>query len=322
MACLDSQSPRIGTRRNGDGADRRRGIDPWIHQGRAGAVLPGVSLTATTPQSSTPFSAVSDSQGFYRLVNLPPGTYDVIAALQGFSRFERKGLEVRARRTSGRRHAEARRDRGNDPGDGRDADARSAKTTQAISISGEFQRSLPLSGRRVWRTRWISPGIMSRSTDQFGGSVYFLRGTENENHVVQVDGVDAGSFHQELAGTISRPELWRRSPTSRSRPPGSMRPARRHGHQHRDAVGHQSSEGERRRVFTARSWNGNNTRHSRDLSNRAARSGAGRTSRKTGHGSSGIPPDAARPVSAATPNCSAPSTRSCQVSNRSTTPGN
>jgi hypothetical protein len=55
-------------------------------------VLPGVSLTATTPQSSTQFTAVSDSQGFYRLMNLPPGTYDVVAALQGFSRFERKGL--------------------------------------------------------------------------------------------------------------------------------------------------------------------------------------------------------------------------------------
>src|SRR6267142_6405779 len=38
-----------------------------------GAVLPGVSLTATTPQWSTQFTAVSDSQGFYRLVNLPPG---------------------------------------------------------------------------------------------------------------------------------------------------------------------------------------------------------------------------------------------------------
>src|SRR6185295_2187036 len=61
-----------------------------------GAVLPGVTLTATTPQSSTPVTAVSDSQGFYRLMNLTPGTYDVVAALPGFSRFERKGLEVRA----------------------------------------------------------------------------------------------------------------------------------------------------------------------------------------------------------------------------------
>src|SRR5258705_8502078 len=49
-----------------------------------GAVLPGVSLTASTPQSPTQFSAVSDSQGFYRLVELPPGTYDAIPPLQGF----------------------------------------------------------------------------------------------------------------------------------------------------------------------------------------------------------------------------------------------
>ena len=100
------------------------------------------------------------------------------------------------------------------------------KTTQAINISGEFQRPLPLSSRRVWQDALdLTPGIMSRSTDQFGGSVYFLRGTENENHVVQVDGVDAGSFRQNWPGHISA-SARRRSPTFRSRPPASMPPRR------------------------------------------------------------------------------------------------
>ena len=122
-----------------------------------GAVLPGVSLTATTPQSSTQFSAVSDSQGFYRLVNLPPGTYDVIAALQGFSRFERKGLEVRAETNIQvdvtlklGAMEETIKVTGETPM------LEVLKTTQAMNISGEFQRSLPLSGRRVWQDSWIS----------------------------------------------------------------------------------------------------------------------------------------------------------------------
>ena len=167
-----------------------------------GAALPGVSLTATTPQSSTPFTAVSDSQGFYRLVNLPPGTYDVVAVLPGFAKFERTGLEVRAEvniqvdvvmKIGG--IEETILVSGDSPM------LEVQKTTQAINISGEFQRALPLSGRRVWQDALdLTPGIMSRSTDQFGGSVYFLRGTENENHVVQVDGVDAGSFRQNWPG--------------------------------------------------------------------------------------------------------------------------
>jgi Carboxypeptidase regulatory-like domain/TonB dependent receptor len=167
-----------------------------------GAALPGVTLTATTPQSSTPFTAVSDSRGFYRLVNLPPGTYDVAAVLPGFARFERKGLEVRA-------EVNIQADIVMQLGaieetiqvTGETPMLEVQKTTQAVNISGDFQRALPLSSRRAWQDALdLTPGIMSRSTDQFGGSVYFLRGTENENHVVQVDGVDAGSFRQNWPG--------------------------------------------------------------------------------------------------------------------------
>jgi hypothetical protein len=40
---------------------------------------------------------VSDSEGNYRLINLPAGAgYQVTAVLEGFSRFERTGLVVRA----------------------------------------------------------------------------------------------------------------------------------------------------------------------------------------------------------------------------------
>ena len=79
------------------------------------------------------------------------------------------------------------------------------KTVQAVNISGDFQRALPLSSRREWSDSLaLTPGIMSRSTDQFGGEVYFLRGTENENHVVQIDGGDVGSFEQNWPGFFAR----------------------------------------------------------------------------------------------------------------------
>jgi hypothetical protein len=167
-----------------------------------GAALPGVSLTARTPQSSRLFTAVSDSQGFYRLVNLPPGNFEMIAVLTGFAKFERTGLEVRSEvniQVDIVMKLGAIEETIQVTGESPMLEVQ--KTTQAINISGEFQRALPLSGRRVWQDALdLTPGIMSRSTDQFGGSVYFLRGTENENHVVQVDGVDAGSFRQNWPG--------------------------------------------------------------------------------------------------------------------------
>ena len=39
---------------------------------------------------------MTDADGFYRLINLPPGVYTIVSELAGFSKFERTGLEVRA----------------------------------------------------------------------------------------------------------------------------------------------------------------------------------------------------------------------------------
>ena len=61
----------------------------------SGAVLPGVQVEVSSPvlieQSRT---AITDSQGVYRVVDLRPGTYKVTFTLQGFSTFEREGIEL------------------------------------------------------------------------------------------------------------------------------------------------------------------------------------------------------------------------------------
>ena len=45
-----------------------------------GGVLPGVTVTAKGPELLRPVITVSDATGYYRLLNLPPGTYTVTAA--------------------------------------------------------------------------------------------------------------------------------------------------------------------------------------------------------------------------------------------------
>src|SRR5262252_7935835 len=61
-----------------------------------GAVLPGVTVTATGPEILNPVVAVTDNSGFYRLQNLPPGTLTISAELPGFSSFKREGILMRA----------------------------------------------------------------------------------------------------------------------------------------------------------------------------------------------------------------------------------
>ena len=61
-----------------------------------GAILPGVTVTATGPDLLVPVSAVTDTAGYYRLQNLPPGTVTITAELTGFATFRRDGILMRA----------------------------------------------------------------------------------------------------------------------------------------------------------------------------------------------------------------------------------
>ena len=56
----------------------------------SGAVLPGVTVTLTSPEALGQFTGVTDGQGAYRVTNLPPATYDVRAELSGFQTVIRK----------------------------------------------------------------------------------------------------------------------------------------------------------------------------------------------------------------------------------------
>jgi hypothetical protein len=67
----------------------------------SGAVLPGVTVEASSPALIEKVrTVVTDGNGQYQIVNLPPGTYTVTFALPGFSTFKRDGVEVSVNFTS------------------------------------------------------------------------------------------------------------------------------------------------------------------------------------------------------------------------------
>src|SRR3982751_1664523 len=65
-----------------------------------GAAVPGVTVTARSPQTGFVRTDVSDGEGIYRLTALPVGSYDVNAELSGFSAFSRKEVTVNVAQTT------------------------------------------------------------------------------------------------------------------------------------------------------------------------------------------------------------------------------
>jgi hypothetical protein len=61
-----------------------------------GAVLPGVTVTVTNVDTGDTRAVVTNESGLYRAPLLPLGTYRVEAELQGFKKYERSGVTLRA----------------------------------------------------------------------------------------------------------------------------------------------------------------------------------------------------------------------------------
>ena len=60
-----------------------------------GAVLPGVTVTATSPSSIGILTSVTSDTGNYRFPAVPPGTYGLSFELSGFNNLKREGVEIR-----------------------------------------------------------------------------------------------------------------------------------------------------------------------------------------------------------------------------------
>lgn len=164
-----------------------------------GAAISGAQVVATSPAVGGTFKAVSDAQGNYRLLELPPANdYAISATVTGFQKFIRTGLVVQAGLNvtvdiSLKVGSQAQTV--NVSGEAPLIDTQSSE--QAVNLSGELLRNVPITGRHDWSdSLQITPGIISASSDAEGGQTYFLRGSENENHAVLLDGMDIGSFEQ------------------------------------------------------------------------------------------------------------------------------
>ena len=170
-----------------------------------GAAVPGVAVSATNQQTGLQRSANTDDEGNYRLILLPPGSYTVRAAAQGFAETPIPdvvvtvggktpldiNLSVGGATTSVTVTAEA-------------PVVETTRTSVSTTVNERAIENLPVSGRNYLDFATLTPGVVRDPTRQGDLSVGGQKGTLNN---LQVDGVDNNNtfFGQAFGRTGVRP---------------------------------------------------------------------------------------------------------------------
>jgi hypothetical protein len=170
-----------------------------------GAVLPGVTVTALSPALLAPVTGVTDNTGYYRLLNLPPGTYTITAELAGFSTYRREGIIMRAGITftvdidlALGNLAETITVSGDSPM------IETGRPTSVLNIDGDLVRAAPITSRRLFSDALdLAPGVGSRNVDDgVGRRAYYFRGSHIYAHAFQLEGAPASAYVDSAAHSM------------------------------------------------------------------------------------------------------------------------
>ena len=171
------------------------------------AAMPGATITATSPTAAAPYTAVTDQEGYYRLLNMAPGDYTVIAELAGFAKFARENIVMRAGLNL---TVDIVMKIGNLQETvqvvGETPLLETSKAVQAVNVSGKLQQSLPLAARRHWSEfLLLAPGAVSSDTTTDQASVFLVHGAGNSTGSTRIDGADMTSAINAWTGYVALP---------------------------------------------------------------------------------------------------------------------
>jgi hypothetical protein len=187
----------------------------------SGGVLPGVTVSATSPSSMGVQSSVSDSGGYFRFPALPPGTYTVTFELPGFNTLKRENIQISMGFTATinvELGVASLQETVTVTGDSPVIDTSSTRVQQNFKL--EALQEIPNS-RDLWSLLAVTPAVTMGRVDVGGNragtqSGYTAYGFSGQNRVL-VEGinttegtsgagfyVDYGSFEEVFLGTIAQ----------------------------------------------------------------------------------------------------------------------
>src|SRR5918994_1195068 len=187
----------------------------------SGAVMPGVTITATSPALIGVQTQVTNENGSYRFPAVPPGTYALTFELQGFNSGKREGIDIALGFTANinvELAVASLQETVTVTGDSPIIDTTATSVQQNFKL--EQLNSIP-NGRDMWALLAATPGVVMSSTDvagnragtQTGYRAYGLSGQVR----VAVEGInttegtgsagfyfDYGSFEEVFLGTAGQ----------------------------------------------------------------------------------------------------------------------
>jgi hypothetical protein len=157
-----------------------------------GAALPGVALTATGATLPGSVTAVTDTDGSFRMLNLPPGSYTVSAALEGFNTVEQREVRIGIDRTVTLELTMTAAFAGELTVLGEAPVVDTTRATSGVSVSAETFERLPLA-RDFYAVAQLATGS---AEDAAGTSFYGSTGAENQ-YVIEGLNTTGGRFGTE-----------------------------------------------------------------------------------------------------------------------------
>jgi hypothetical protein len=160
----------------------------------SGAVLPGVTVTATSPALIQPQVQVSGAEGDFRFLALPPGVYDISFELSGFQSVKREGIRVVINQTltvDQQLQVATLQETVTVTGESPIVDT--STTTMGTNFTKELLTEIP-NARDVWAAMSQAPGLQMTQYDVGGSrtgnqSGYRTYGFDTQNQT-RLEGID------------------------------------------------------------------------------------------------------------------------------------
>jgi hypothetical protein len=157
-------------------------------QDSTGAVLPGAAVSVIEIGTNDTRRLTTDAHGEWVLPNLKPGTYRILAALDGFktAALDQVKLDVQGiRAVVLTLEVGAASETVTVTGAG--AAVETTRSTLSLTIENRRMVDLPLNGRNPFALATLAPGVMPTSNN--GGSSPSISGGRNATSEVAIDGV-------------------------------------------------------------------------------------------------------------------------------------
>ena len=171
-----------------------------------GAVLPGVTVTATSPALIQPQVQVTGAEGDFRFIALPPGVYDISFELSGFQGVKREGVRVVINQTlTVDQQMQVATLQETVTVTGQSPIVDSSTTQVGTNFTKELLTEIP-NARDIWAAMAQAPGIQMTSYDVGGsrtgtqtGFLTYGFGDQNQTKLEGIDttegtGANAGYF--------------------------------------------------------------------------------------------------------------------------------